>query len=133
MAGYSGKALIDKLGYKPGESVRLLNAPDWFADYVRENGVITVGPRAKADWCEAFFVRHEDATSFADRFVRAAPARGLWVNWPKKSSGVSTDLTEQSFRDLLLPLGWVDTKVCAVDETWSGLKFLRRREASSKR
>jgi hypothetical protein len=50
----------------------------------------------------------------------------LWVAWPKKASGVPTDLTENVLRDMLLPTGWVDTKVCAVDETWSGLKFLKR-------
>jgi hypothetical protein len=53
--------------------------------------------------------------------------KGLWVSWPKKSSGVKTDLTEQAFRDAILPLGWVDTKVVAIDQTWSALKFLRRK------
>ena len=52
----------------------------------------------------------------------------VWVAWPKRSSGVATDLTEQTFRDLLLPTGWVDVKVAAIDDTWSGLKFVLRKE-----
>ena len=52
----------------------------------------------------------------------------MWVAWPKQSSGMTTDLTEQTFRDLLLPSGWVDVKVCAIDDTWSGLKFVLRKE-----
>ena len=54
------------------------------------------------------------------------PAGGLWVAWPKKASGIVSDITEQTFRDLLLPTGWVDNKVCAIDDTWSGLRFVLR-------
>ena len=64
---------------------------------------------------------------FLDNTELGEIEKSLWVSWPKKSSGAQTDLTEQDFRDAILPLGWVDTKVISIDDTWSALKFLRRK------
>ena len=81
------------------------------------------------DLAVAFFTTARDVERAWARLTAAAGDEGtVWVAWPKRSSGVATDLTEQTFRDLLLPSGWVDVKVCAIDDTWSGLKFVLRRE-----
>ena len=77
----------------------------------------------------AFFTARADVTKRWPTLTGAVGPHGVvWVAWPKKASGVATDLTEDTFRDLLLPTGWVDVKVCAIDDTWSGLKFVLRKE-----
>lgn len=124
-AGYSGKQLIDKLGYNPGDVVALIDAPDWFKKYLFDCGVTV----AKSDpgWLHGFFSSTDALAKFLHSQNLEAIQKGLWVSWPKKISGVKADVSEQTFRDLILPLGWVDTKVVAVDDTWSGLLFRRRK------
>jgi hypothetical protein len=125
-AGYSGKKLIDKLGYKPLDTLYIYGAPKEFRDYLKKESVIaTTGVPAK--WAHIFFRSFTELQDFLDSIDLDDIEKGLWVSWPKRSSGVSTDLTEQSFRDVILPLGWVDIKVAAIDGTWSGLKFTRRK------
>jgi len=125
-AGYSDKSLIEKLGYSPGEKVYLFNAPEDFKNYLEENRVI-VSNDLPTHWVHGFFRAKIELAIFLDMKVVEKSQKGVWVSWPKKTSGVQTYLTEQTFRDYLLPLGWVDTKVTAIDDTWSGLKFLRRK------
>jgi hypothetical protein len=125
-SGYSGKPLIDKLGYRPIDTVYIYNAPEDFQEYLRDRHV--VGSHGlPALWAHGFFKARADLDTFLDSIDLDDIEKGLWVSWPKKSSGVKTDLTEQTFRDAILPLGWVDVKAAAIDETWSGLKFLRRK------
>jgi hypothetical protein len=125
-AGYSGKKLVEKLGYKPIDTVYIYNAPENFQDYLRDEHVVgSYG--LPALWAHGFFKSQADLHEFLDSIDLDDIEKGLWVSWPKKSSKVKTDLTEQNFRDVILPLGWVDTKVAAIDETWSALKFLRRK------
>lgn len=124
--GYSGKSLIKKLGYQPSDHVYVLGAPAEFSAYLASEA-IEVSADLPATWAHAFFTTTDDLSKFLGTVKLEAIEKGLWVSWPKKASGVKTDLTEQTFRDHILPLGWVDTKVAAVDETWSGLKFLRRK------
>lgn len=126
-SGYSGTPLIDKLGYKLDETICLVDAPAAFKAYLNEEfrDPITTLP---AQWLHGFFTSQAQLRDFLDTTDLAKIAGGFWVSWPKKSSGIETDLTEQTFRDLILPTGWVDTKVCAIDDTWSGLKFLRRKQ-----
>jgi hypothetical protein len=125
-SGYSGKPLIDKFGYRPIDTVYIYNAPEDFQEYLRDRHV--VGSHGlPALWAHGFFKARADLDTFLDSIDLDDIEKGLWVSWPKKSSGVKTDLTEQTFRDAILPLGWVDVKVAAIDETWSGLKFLRRK------
>jgi len=125
-AGYSDKSLVGKLGYKPIDTVYIYNAPEEFQDYLRSEHV--VGSHGlPALWAHGFFKNQAELHAFLDSIDLDNIEKGLWVSWPKKSSSVKTDLTEQNFRDLILPLGWVDVKVVAIDETWSALKFLRRR------
>lgn len=124
-AGYSGTPLQQKLGLKAGWRVRYAGAvPDGFgADFA---GVVPK-PRGPVDAAVLFVTRRAELSRRFGPLASALPPDGmLWVAWPKKSSGVSTDVTENVLREVLLPTGWVDVKVCAVDGTWSGLKFVRR-------
>ncbi len=126
-AGYSGKPLVAKLGYQPGDTLYLLNAPSDFVTYITHEGII-ITQNLPATWGHIFFHAKSELKSFQANVNLATIEKGFWVSWPKKSADVPTDLTEQAFRDLILPMGWVDTKVVAIDETWSGLKFLRRKQ-----
>jgi hypothetical protein len=129
-AGYSGKSLAEKLGVKPGVRLWLLEPPDHYMSLIG-----ALPPRAEiVDQAEAADVLHvfaPDRAALAANVARVtqAPRQGaiLWISWPKKSSAIFVDLTEDGVREALLPTGWVDVKVCAVDADWSGLKFLRRR------
>lgn len=130
MAGYSGKPLVDKLGIKGGHAVALLSAPPGFdATLGTLPGDVTVRRRAGEADVALLFAR--DAADLKKRFAPTAatlrPGGMLWIAWPKKTSGVATDLTENVVRELGLAAGLVDVKVCAIDEVWSGLKFVRRR------
>jgi hypothetical protein len=126
-AGYSGTPLQKKLGLKDGFAVAFVgNVPDGFG---AEFDGLDVRSRLRKplDAVVLFTTTQADLTRRRANAMQALVDNGmLWVSWPKKSSGVPTDLTEQTLRDILQPTGWVDTKVCAVDETWSGLRFVRR-------
>ncbi|HSX44200.1 MAG TPA: hypothetical protein VLE69_02800 [Candidatus Saccharimonadales bacterium] len=125
MTGYSDTPLLKKLGYKAGENVFTLNAPGWFRVLLGQSGVVS-GRALPTYWAHGFFTSQVEVENFLDTIDFDQIVKGIWVSWPKKASGKQTDLTEQTFRDLILPLGWVDIKVAAIDNTWSGLKFTRR-------
>jgi hypothetical protein len=125
-AGYSGKPLVAKLGYKPGDQVYEFGMPHDISHYLHGEKVELV-LRLPATWAHGFFNWQSELEFFLSSTELNQIEKGLWVSWPKKTSGIETDLTEQMFRDLILPLGWVDTKVAAVNETWSGLLFYRRK------
>ena len=136
MAGYSGTPLAKKLGITDAMTVATLGAPDGFVASLEPlpEGV-TWKRRAQAplDLAVAFFTRRSEVAARWPALTGAVgPAGTVWVAWPKKSSGVATDLTENAFREDLLPTGWVDTKVCAIDDVWSGLKFVLRKELRPK-
>ena len=131
MAGYSGKPLRDKLGIRDGHEVALLHAPpDFAATLTPLPSGVTIHERAFRDASVVVLFSREAAAlerEFAPT-ARALPAGGmLWVAWPKKAAKQQTDLTEDVVRRIGLEAGLVDVKVCAIDDTWSGLKFLRRR------
>jgi len=132
MVGYSGAPLAQKLGIKDGMVLIATDAPDGFAallDPLPDGVTWKRQLRAPVDLAVAFFTTSEDVAARWPALTDAVGPQGtVWVAWPKKSSGVSTDITEDTFRDVLLPTGWVDTKVCAIDDTWSGLKFVLRKE-----
>jgi hypothetical protein len=129
-AGYSKKSLVDKLGIKDRKKVAILNSP--------ANYSATLGPLPKnvvavkklqtgIDFIHFFSKqRHEIETKFSSLKQALAQDGILWISWPKGASGVATDLTENIVREIGLKNGLVDIKVCAVDETWSGLKFVYR-------
>jgi hypothetical protein len=130
-AGYSKRNLIDKLGIKPGFRACFCNPPD---EYDQLLGPLPQGvdlrrsPQSPMDFIHAFFTTRRSLEARFPRLRDAlAPAGMLWVSWPKKASGVTTDITEDVIREVALPGGLVDVKVCAVDETWSGLKLVRRK------
>ena len=129
-AGYSGKPVWQKLGIGAGMRVYVGNAPDDYAALIGldADAFEPVGARARFDLAHLFA---ESGTRLARDLATLAgrlPADGVvWVSWPKKSSGVATDISEDTLRAIALPLGLVDIKVCAVSEIWSGLKFCWRR------
>jgi hypothetical protein len=131
MAGYSGKPLVDKLGIREGHRVALLDAPDGFVAELEPlpPDVELVGPRAGQTDVALLFAREAARLekAFAPTAGRLATGGMLWVAWPKKAAKQQTDLTEDVVRRIGLAAGLVDVKVCAVNEVWSGLKFLRRR------
>ena len=130
MAGYSGTPLPKKLGIKEGSRIALVNAPKDFESELGElpdNVEFLKRPTKSLDII-LFFVLTERALAqdFAKLAAKITANGMIWIAWPKKSSGVVTDLSEQRVREIGLNAGLVDVKVCAIDETWSGLKFVYR-------
>jgi len=132
MAGYSKTPLAQKLGIKAGTKVVTLAAPPTYRKWLTPLPAgISFSERAiTGSSFVHFFVKERRTLEKELKRLRKllADAGTLWVSWPKKASGVATDITEDVIRDVCLPLGLVDVKVCAVDETWSGLKLMIRRE-----
>jgi hypothetical protein len=130
MAGYSGRALVDKLGVKPGARVALVSAPEGFESALEPLPVgATVRRRLSrgTDLAVMFTTRRAElARRWAPATRAVGPTGVLWVAWPKKASGVVTDMNEHVVRDVVLPTGWVDVKVCAIDDTWTGFKCVLR-------
>jgi hypothetical protein len=129
MAGYSGTPLARKLGIKDGHRIALLGAPDGLDDAIGPLPAVDVGSRLRGplDVVVFFARRRSELERRVGALKRALdPAGGLWIAWPKRSSGVETDLTEGGVRELALASGLVDNKVCAIDETWSGLRLVYR-------
>ncbi|MBB4235538.1 DUF3052 domain-containing protein [Rhizobium esperanzae] len=134
-AGYSGTPLGRKLGLVRGQTAALLGVPETIDDVHGFDGFASVAlalpetPRRAFDYMHLFVTEREALEAIAPMLLRALKPDGmLWISWPKKSSRVPTDVTEDVLREILLPTGLVDVKVCAVDEIWSGLKFVIRRE-----
>jgi hypothetical protein len=132
-AGYSGTPLPRKLGITEGDELALIGAPDGFDDRLGELPGVTVhtdlASGARFDVMVVFVTRRAELEAELDRLrARMAPACGLWIAWPKRASMVPTDMTEQVVRDIALPTGLVDNKVCAIDEIWSGLRLVIRRK-----
>ncbi len=129
MAGYSGTPLVKKLGIKAGFNVALVSAP---RDFLRHldlpaNVTINLKTRKPLDFALLFVKSEKELTDgFSEYAARLNPAGMLWVSWPKKSSGVLTELSEAKVRTIGLTAGLVDVKICAVDDIWSGLKFVFR-------
>jgi hypothetical protein len=130
MAGYSATPLAKKLGIKDTARVLLINAPAGFEttlDGLPDDATITTRPGREHDVIVLFA---KDLKSFHKAFegtrARLHQDGGLWIAWPKKASGIRTDLTEDVIRDLALGAGLVDNKVCAIDDTWSGLRLVVR-------
>jgi len=135
MPGYSGTPLAKKLGLKPG-TVVALNEPKGFRKLLTDlpAGVRFTDEAEKDSATVLFFTTaRKEVEKLLPRLLKQlAPDGMIWMAWPKKASGVATDLTEDVIRDTALPLGLVDIKVCAIDETWSGLKLVMRVENRKK-
>lgn len=130
MAGYSGTPLVKKLGIKPGQQIALLSGPPGYRKTLgalpdRVNRAEQLAE--KLDFIQLFATTQADLKHrFKDAIGCLTMNGSLWISWPKKTSGMATDLNENLIREIGLRLGLVDVKVCAVDETWSGLKFVYR-------
>lgn len=125
-SGYSTTPLIKKLGFKPGDSVFVEDTPGWYSDLLAQNSVV-LEAGLPATHVHLFCDSKATLKEFLDNYDLNEIQTSLWVSWPKKASGIKTDVQEQDFRNYILPTGWVDTKVAAIDEVWSGLKFIRRK------
>jgi hypothetical protein len=130
-AGYSGTPLPRKLGITPGMTVALLDAPATFGATLGELPEDVKITRRLGGYRDivVVFVSQRDTLShrLADLRAAIAPAGMIWVAWPKRASKIDTDMTEDVVREVALPTGLVDVKVCAIDETWSGLKLVIRK------
>jgi hypothetical protein len=129
MAGYSATPLVKKLGIKSGFNAALVNAPSGFASELDLPSGVAINSRSKSplDFVLLFVRSEKDLKrSFPKCATRLQPDGMLWVAWPKKSSGVSTDLAFANVQSIGLAAGLVDVKICAVNDTWSGLKFVYR-------
>jgi len=128
-AGYSGTPLVKKLGIKEGFQIAFVNAPTGFLKDLRLPADVKVNSRSKValDFVHLFTRSEKELRSkFSEWAVRLNPNGMLWISWPKKTSGVATDLSETIVREIGLKAGLVDVKICAVDDIWSGLKFVIR-------
>jgi hypothetical protein len=132
MAGYSQTPLIKKLGLKEGMKVSLVNAPK---DYMKmlecDISAQLINKIAEADLVHVFATsRRELEKDFLKIVTEAKNNLIIWISWHKKSSGLKTDITEDVIREIILPAGWVDIKVCAVSDIWSALKIVKRKQGS---
>jgi hypothetical protein len=139
MAGYSGKTVVQKLGVKPGFRIFSAGLRVAYSDIVGQLPAdVTIVPRLTAkpplDMVHVFAT---EAAGLVEKLVSyreaIAPCGMIWASWPKKASGVATDLSDVAVRDTALALGLVDIKVCAIDEVWSGLKFVIPRDQRIRR
>ena len=132
MAGYSGTPLVKKLGVKQGFRIRTHNAPvnyQSMLDPLPPSVRFSTRFRGDIDMVHLFTTsRRELCAQLENTFGRIKRDGMIWVSWPKKSSGVASEVTEDTVREVALPMGLVDVKVCAVDEIWSGLKLVIRKE-----
>lgn len=130
--GYSGTPLSKKLGMKASSRVFISGAPHGFTELLEPipEGVVfqrSAGPETEI--AHVFATRREELKKQLSTLRKKLnPQAALWVSWPKKASKVPTSITENTVRELALPLGWVDVKVCAVTEVWSALKLVVRKE-----
>jgi len=128
MAGYSGTPLPQKLGIKDGSAVAILGPP---------RGFPIAGKKKLAGMFDVIVAFVKERAKLVELIAKARahmlPACGLWIALPKKSSGVATDITEDTIREVALPTGLVDNKVCAIDDTWSGLRLVIRKELREKK
>jgi hypothetical protein len=133
-AGDSGTPLPRKLGIGEGDEVALIGAPERFEDTLGELPDVAslhtdLADDARYDVILAFVTQRSELEAELPRLrARMAPACGLWIAWPKRASRMPTDMTDQVVREVALPTGLVDNKVCAIDDTWSGLRLVIRRE-----
>jgi hypothetical protein len=130
--GYSGKPLLEKLGFKPPLTLVAIGAPAEYASWLGEvpAGVRIVSkPKKETEAAHVFVTKRESLKRELTALRKGLQQDGfVWVSWPKKSSKVPTDITEDTIREVALPMGFVDIKVCAVSDVWSGLKLVIRKD-----
>jgi hypothetical protein len=132
VAGYSHRPLVDKLGIKPGARVALVGAPEGFESALAPLPAGAQLARRLHKGADVAVMFTRSRAVLDKRWPALTAAVGstgaVWVAWPKKTSGVATDMTDHVVRDVVLPTGWVDVKVCAIDDTWTGVRCVLRRD-----
>ncbi len=132
MPGYSGTPLVKKLGIKTGFRIKTKNAPPDYESLIQplpENVELSTGLRNNVDLWHLFTSSKTELARQLKICQKQIKQDGMiWVSWPKKTSGLPSTITEDTIREVALPMGLVDIKVCAVDDTWSGLKLVIRKE-----
>jgi hypothetical protein len=135
MAGYSGTPLAKKLSLKDGQRVWWEHVPDGVRSEIEKSGLaleLLSAAEAPIDAAHIFVTSRGALEDAVQRIMPLLASSGfIWISWPKKASKLPTDISEDTIRDVILPLGLVDVKVCAVDATWSGLKLMIRKERRS--
>jgi hypothetical protein len=127
-SGYSGTPLIKKLGIKDGMSIRLVNPPDNYFSLLGSDISARLVKKGPAEFIHLFVTGRKDLEHHFSSLITELPATAIiWISWYKKSANIPTDITEHIIREIVLPAGWVDIKVCAVSELWSGLKIVKRK------
>jgi hypothetical protein len=128
IAGYSGTPLVKKLGIQPEMKVLLVNPPADYNQLLETDIRPQVVKSGKADFVHLFAVKRSELEKQFQSLIRQLPPTAIiWISWYKKSAKMPTDITEDIIREIVLPTGWVDVKVCAVSEQWSGLKIVTRK------
>lgn len=131
-SGYSGTPLVKKLSLRDGQRVWFSGIPEHVGDEIDEYAldlIFVADPAEGVDAAHVFVTRRAELEGLLPSLAQQITADGqIWVSWPKQASKVDTDVTEDTIREIALPLGLVDTKVCAIDEVWSGLKLVIRKE-----
>ncbi len=126
--GYSGASLVKKLGIKPAMKILLVNPPDNYFDLLETDIQKQIIRSGSADFVHLFAVKRSDLEKNFLQLIKKLPANAIiWISWYKKAAKIPTDITEDTIREIVLPTGWVDVKVCAVSELWSGLKIVLRK------
>ncbi len=132
MQGYSGTPLFRKLGIKPDSRICAMSEPGNYLGLLErlpEGAKVVPRIDERTDIIHAFVAEKKRLRDTLARVMnKMRTDAAVWISWPKKSSGVPTDITENAIREIALPLGLVDVKVCAIDDTWSGLKLVIRKE-----
>jgi len=129
VAGYSGTPLPAKLGIKPASTLVLIDAPSGVITDLPDGVVVRTRASGKADVVVLFTSRRRELERRVDALGRMIfPSGGLWIAFPNRASGVETDMTDHVVREIALPLGLVDNKICAIDYTWTGVRVVWRRE-----
>lgn len=127
ISGYSGTPLVQKLGIKPEMKILLIGAPSDYFQLLALDINKQVIKSGKADFVHVFATSKKDLERQFTQLIKKLPATAIiWVSWYKKSAKIPTDITEDTIREIVLPTGWVDVKVCAVSDVWSGLKIVKR-------
>jgi hypothetical protein len=126
-SGYSATPLVQKLGIKPEMKILLVNAPVGYFDLLGMDIRKQVIKAGTADFVHLFAVSRKDLDKQFNQLIKKMPSTAvIWISWYKKSAKIPTDITEDTIREIVLPTGWVDVKVCAVTDVWSGLKIVKR-------
>lgn len=132
MAGYSGTPLVKKLGIRPGSRIVPLRAPANYPSLIAplpQGATLESRVTSRTDIVHVFGTKRRELSATLSMLRKKLKDDGaIWVSWPKKSAKIPSDISEDTVREVALPLGFVDIKVCAVDEVWSGLKLVIRRE-----